>query len=87
MARNTYKILALALALFHLGNAALSITGVRLSRLDPQESAPIAGRTWRLLGRLQISLRGRRPADGSVTVPKALRPYMGGRERLEPVGK
>jgi len=30
-------------------------------------------------------LENHQNADGSVTVPAALRPYLGGREKLEPV--
>jgi seryl-tRNA synthetase len=32
-------------------------------------------------------LENHQQADGSVVVPQALRPYLGGREVLEPVAK
>ena len=32
-------------------------------------------------------LENHQEADGAVRVPEALRPYLGGRERLEPVAK
>jgi seryl-tRNA synthetase len=31
-------------------------------------------------------LENHQNADGSVTLPAVLRPYLGGREKLEPVG-
>ena len=39
------------------------------------------------LPRLMVALlEQHQNADGSVTIPEAIRPYMNGQERLEPVG-
>lgn len=52
---------------FHLGAADVTISASHLVRLEPGE-APPPRRKWRMLGRLEKSLRGTRHADGGVSV-------------------
>ncbi|HEX3537302.1 MAG TPA: hypothetical protein VHU15_11100, partial [Stellaceae bacterium] len=51
---------------FHLGNAEVAITRVELVALPALPALPKPH--WRLLGRLQLSPRGKRTADGGVIV-------------------
>lgn len=84
---------------FHLGMADFTITASRLTRIEPDETPPLAEQRWRLLGRLENSLRGKRHPDGSVSVRRLSRsgvllyggwPYLRlprGRYRLRVAGR
>lgn len=59
---------------FHFGNADIAVTAIRLAAAEIGEAPPPADRTWRMLGRLQKSLKGRRRTDGAVTVGRLAAP-------------
>ena len=52
----------------------------------PQVAATLNGTLCAIARTIACLLEVHQQADGSVRVPKALRPYLGGREILEPVG-
>lgn len=56
---------------FHLGNAGFTVTAVSLEPLSAADTPHTGPLTWRLLGRLQKSWRGRRHGDGSVPIRRA----------------
>jgi hypothetical protein len=53
---------------FHFGTGDFVITASRLDWVAVDEASPAADRIWRLLGRLEKSLKGTRHGDGSLSV-------------------
>lgn len=58
---------------FHLGNSDLVVSAAELLPIQRAEGQPTPARRWRLLGRLEKTLIGRRTAQG-ITVRQAARP-------------
>ncbi|MGE5268661.1 MAG: WcbI family polysaccharide biosynthesis putative acetyltransferase [Thiohalocapsa sp.] len=58
---------------FHLGNAGFTIAAVELETLPPNAAALAMPRSWRLLGRLHKTWRGRRDGDGGLVLRRGPR--------------
>ncbi len=61
--------------------------GIRYRTEDgPRNVATLNGTLVSMARAIVMVLENHQQADGSVAVPKALQPFLGGRERLDPVG-